>query len=295
MNAVPLITPNSKQQPNPNEPATGPTRLNRSRCPICEGPASKSLPAPAPWHLDWCATCQFGFLTNPPEYEAVRGEFEWERNSTIEQNRRHTERGLIVASLARFVAVLRRLYRKLSRRNKLLSMATSAGFSGEIVDIGCGSGHLWSSFPPGCVPIGIELSPVLAAQARVRLGNGGGRMIEADALAGLRQLPDASANGAIAISFLEHEALPLETLRELRRVLRPGGTFIVKLPNYSCWNRVIRGKHWCGFRFPDHVNYFTPRSLRGILKSNGFEITRFNWRDRMPTSDNMWCVARIPC
>lgn len=67
---------------------------------------------------------------------------------------------------------------------------------------------------------------------------------------------------------------------------------ILKLPNYASWNRMIRGKRWCGYRFPDHVNYFTPRALRRILELNGFEVAWFRWRDRLPTSDNMWCVAR---
>lgn len=187
---------------------------------------------------------------------------------------------------------LRAIYVRVAKRDKLRAVMTAAGMHGSIVDLGCGDGSAWVSFPANCTPLGIELSPVSIVKARHRLGDGAGRLIEADALNGLRQLPDNSVDGAIASSFVEHDVRPVETLRELHRVLRDGGSFVVKLPNYACWNRVVRGRRWCGFRFPDHVNYFTPRSLRELFTRNGFEVTRFGWLDRAPTSDNMWCVAR---
>ena len=57
-------------------------------------------------------------------------------------------------------------------------------------------------------------------------------------------------------------------------------------------NRIFRGKKWCGFRLPDHVNYFTPTSLVGMSKAIGFHIAQFEWRDKLPTSDNMWIVIQ---
>jgi hypothetical protein len=67
---------------------------------------------------------------------------------------------------------------------------------------------------------------------------------------------------------------------------------IVKVPNYASWNRKIRANRWCGFRFPDHVNYFTPHTLKSMLQETGFQIVKFSIFDHLPTSDNMWLVAR---
>ncbi len=39
------------------------------------------------------------------------------------------------------------------------------------------------------------------------------------------------------------------------------------------------------------MNYFTPASLERLLEESGFRIARFGFLDRLPTSDNMWCVA----
>ena len=92
-------------------------------------------------------------------------------------------------------------------------------------------------------------------------------------------------------AFLEHEMHPLETLRAAARVLRPDGRLILKMPNYASINRRVRGARWCGFRFPDHVNYFTPASLRAMVQAAGLRVVRMHVSDRLPTSDNMWLVA----
>jgi hypothetical protein len=97
-------------------------------------------------------------------------------------------------------------------------------------------------------------------------------------------------------SFLEHESEPLELLEATRDALQMGGVVIIKVPNYECWNRRYwRTKDWPGFRFPDHVNYFTPESLRSLVEKAGLCVLRFGVWDRFPTSDNMWLVANRKC
>jgi 2-polyprenyl-3-methyl-5-hydroxy-6-metoxy-1,4-benzoquinol methylase len=92
-------------------------------------------------------------------------------------------------------------------------------------------------------------------------------------------------------SYLEHEPNPRAVLAATAQVMKPGARLIVKVPNYASWNRTVRGARWCGFRFPDHVNYFTPELLVRLVRESGFEIVRFVWLDRWPTSDSMWLVA----
>ena len=43
------------------------------------------------------------------------------------------------------------------------------------------------------------------------------------------------------------------------------------------------GAEWCGFRFPDHVNYFTPTSLKALATSIGYE---FRWMNRLSLFDD---------
>lgn len=267
-------------------------RVLRESCPLCLGRALKRLASPEPWKLVWCDHCHLAFLTNPPDYAATATEFDWAQTCHAGNAQRRGRRGRLGSTLSQAAREIRRHYRELTRRDRVTQFLLEYEVHGEVIDLGCGSGFRWSAFPATCVPVGIELSPALAERARTRLGDGGGRLIEADGLTGLRQLPAASAGAAIAISYFEHEVRPVEVARELHRVLRPGAIVIVKVPNYASWNRVLRGPRWCGFRYPDHVNYYTPRSLRALFEQTGFDIARLGWGDRMPTSDNMWCLAR---
>ena len=140
-------------------------------------------------------------------------------------------------------------------------------------------------------PFGIEISSELSRIANERFAARGGRVIKADAITGLQSLPAAEFTGIIMTSFLEHEGHPGEALVQAKRVLKPKGKIIVKVPNYASWNRHVRGKQWCGFRFPDHLNYFTPQHLERLVRDTGYRIARFDFQDRLPTSDTMWMIA----
>lgn len=80
-------------------------------------------------------------------------------------------------------------------------------------------------------------------------------------------------------------------LEELGRVLEPGGLALVKVPNFGSLNRMVMGRHWCGFRHPDHLNYFTPVTLRLLAAIAGFEV-ELSPTDVLPTDDNMVATLR---
>jgi hypothetical protein len=92
-------------------------------------------------------------------------------------------------------------------------------------------------------------------------------------------------------SYLEHELHPRAVLAELHRTLAHGGVALVKVPNYGSLNRRLTGRKWCGFRYPDHLNYFTPASLSCMATACGYEAC-FRLTDKLPTSDNMYAVLR---
>ncbi|MGH9203390.1 MAG: methyltransferase domain-containing protein, partial [Vicinamibacterales bacterium] len=140
---------------------------------------------------------------------------------------------------------------------------------------------------------GIEIDARAAAKVRKVVEPRGGFLIHADGLAGLTSIPSQSVAGIVMHSYLEHENRPLDVLRQSARVLIPDGTIVIKVPNFACWSRRLLGRAWPGFRFPDHVNYFTPESLREIVTAAGLSTLRCNWSDRMPTSDNVWLVATV--
>ena len=139
-------------------------------------------------------------------------------------------------------------------------------------------------------PLGIEISAELAKSASRKLKKLGGKCLHSDALSGLKTLPAGSVSLILMSAYLEHESRPAEVLAESARCLQGGGVVVLKVPNYACWNRRVMGARWCGFRYPDHVNYFTPATMRRMAEGAGLKVARGGWFDAMPTSDNMYAV-----
>ncbi len=243
-------------------------------------------------NLKQCPNCDFVFLENAPDYETLETEFSWDKTFPEEKQKRRANQGEVEKFFRFLFNKVRFTINSVRKRDKLKSLSHTYFDEGYILDLGCDTGYNSQALPSGCKPIGIEIAPKLAAIAKPILETAGGRVIHDNVLSGLKSLPDSSCSGTIAKSYLEHEIHVSEVLAELQRVMAPSTHLIIKVPNFNCWNRYIRGHKWCGFRFPDHVNYFTPASLYQMLTNHGFEMVRFNLFDKLPTSDNMWCVAK---
>lgn len=259
-----------------------------------------------PWRLVRCRETGFVYLPDPPAYEALAAEHAWEATATAERERRRREEPVLSRISTGWKHVRRTLFRSRQpfatilaarlARDGAAGVRHGAAEAPLVVDVGCADGSFTmgvatrvadAGFPVRMV--GIEVSHALAALARKRFAAVGGEAIEAPAIDGLRALPAGSTTAVLMSSFLEHEARPLELLREVRRALRVGGFAIVKVPNFACWNRQLRGGRWCGFRYPDHVNYFTPHTLRLVAEHAGL-VCEQGALDRLPISDNMYAV-----
>jgi 2-polyprenyl-3-methyl-5-hydroxy-6-metoxy-1,4-benzoquinol methylase len=259
--------------------------------------------APAPWNLLQCVESGFVFLENPPGYEALKEEFAWQTTHAAEAEARQAAEPVLHA----VSQSLGRVRTQVLRRNKVRDLVRSEVLACRspqvrLLDIGCGWGNLLGELleelpaevRDRCVPCGIELSTELAQCSHATLAAAGGYCLHADALSGLAQSPADAFDVIVLSSFLEHEVQPLPVLRGCRRCLRPGGTIVIKVPNYGCLNRKLRGRRWCGFRWPDHVNYFKSDTLRAMAAAADLDVARMHWRDRHQFSDSLYAVLRRP-
>ncbi len=262
---------------------------SRRVCPLCdtdnchETPLSLSFEE---WRLKSCRSCGLVYLENPPSYAALENEFAWEKSFEVEARRRARRQPLT----RRFTRLAAPLQRWIKRKRRLPTLVDKYVGSGRIIDVGCGRGNSLVAIGADYELYGIEISPDQAQQARRSIEPLGGKLVQADAVSGLAVFPDSYFHGAVMHAYLEHEVHPKHVLEETWRVLRPGGHLVVKVPNFACILRRLRGRDWCGLRFPDHVSYFTPETLQDLLNRSGFHTAQFRVTDRLPTSDNMWCV-----
>lgn len=124
----------------------------------------------------------------------------------------------------------------------LLHHGTAYPPGSRVLEAGCGVGaqtaHLVAS-SPGAGIVAVDVDGQSLARARARLG---GDSAEVEwRQADVRELPYAAGtfDHAFVCFLLEHLAAPGQALRELRRVLRPGGTVTV-----------IEGDHGSAFFHP---------------------------------------------
>ena len=69
---------------------------------------------------------------------------------------------------------------------------------------------------------------------------------------------------------MEHILEPNIVVKKVESLLKPNGTFIFSIPNYGGIESKIFGKYWYSLHLPMHINHFTPRTVKYLLKKNGF-------------------------
>ena len=86
-------------------------------------------------------------------------------------------------------------------------------------------------------------------------------------------LPVSSYDLVLLIMTVEHLPDPLDALRRIRELLRPGGRVLVITDNTATLDfRIFGGRHWGGYHFPRHWNLFDSNSLRTLLERADLEV-----------------------
>ncbi|MDX2187254.1 MAG: class I SAM-dependent methyltransferase [Opitutaceae bacterium] len=82
--------------------------------------------------------------------------------------------------------------------------------------------------------------------------------------------PDSHFDLVSANSVLEHVHHPRAAVREMRRLLRPGGRLFLMVPNFECRDIEVLGPHWRMWSPPQHLFHFTAANVRDLLLQEGF-------------------------
>jgi SAM-dependent methyltransferase len=157
------------------------------------------------------------------------------------------------------------------------------GLGGRVLEAGCGPGRYVALLASlGFDVVGIDpyqhaTWDVIRQNPHVELRDG----VFAEDL----PFPDASFDHVACIAALLYFRDPLLALREMRRVLKPGGRMLLRSNNRHNLYRIFRGRHLD----PAASNYCTMRELSELARAAGFEIHhKFSYGFYPPIMEARW-------
>lgn len=143
----------------------------------------------------------------------------------------------------------------------------------RVLDAGCGDGsYALEAAGRGALVTGVDRSEDMLAVARERSAARGIAVDwrQGDVLA--LPFPDASFDRVIAIALLCLVSDPRSAVRELSRVLAPGGRLVIgELHRWSLWAVKRRVRGWSGDAFWRSARFWTGGALRELLVDSGLQ------------------------
>jgi 2-polyprenyl-3-methyl-5-hydroxy-6-metoxy-1,4-benzoquinol methylase len=71
---------------------------------------------------------------------------------------------------------------------------------------------------------------------------------------------------------LEHVYDPQAQIAELKRLLKPGGTIMIAVPNFNSYDAKYYGEFWAAYDVPRHLWHFSKTSIEKLVASQGLTL-----------------------
>ncbi len=174
------------------------------------------------------------------------------------------------------------------------------GTDRRVLELGPGTGHMTRVLRGrGCTVVGIEVDPAMAEAASVyceRLIVGDLDRLDLDA-----ELEEDRFDTIVAADVLEHLKDPLSALQRLRAFLRPGGHFVISLPNVAHGSvrlALLQG-HFdyqnVGLLDTTHLRFFTRESIGALLDEAELAVVElFHQHLNLDASEVRFDRERVP-
>jgi SAM-dependent methyltransferase len=237
-------------------------------CPLCETPVPESKFSIREFVYKKCSACGSLFVANEPstlELARYYSKDYYEADSSQEKGRKG------YPSYRKAQESLKDSFKqKLRVVRKYIT-------SGHLLDAGAAYGTFLQLASEGFAGVGLELSEYAAKTARdefqvdVRVGT-----IEK------APFPDAHFDVIVMWDIIEHLGNPVAALKEVHRMLRPGGFCFISTDDVNHWLVRLLGTKWWGIAPPLHLCHFSKRGMRAAFeRAGGFEKVGMekDWRN----------------
>ena len=230
-------------------------------CPIgCDSTIEKSDISLSEGRLRRCSACGHLFSACTLErYEQSMQEFDREQGTFIAPENLQRQKKYIGRLLQNGV-------KQLHHSSSRISM----------LDVGCSSGSMLRiAKDMGFDVHGVEPAPKAAATASKQ---------GFDVFCGFlheAKFPAESFDFVSLFEVIEHLQHPLELAKEVHRILRPGGVWLIGTGNVDSWTVSFEKETWDYFNIASHgghISFFTPGSMRLLAKRSDFEVAQLETR-----------------
>jgi 2-polyprenyl-3-methyl-5-hydroxy-6-metoxy-1,4-benzoquinol methylase len=138
--------------------------------------------------------------------------------------------------------------------------------NGRLLDIGCGNGeYLLRMKSIGWQCKGVEFNDKAASICRRHgLDIFQGNLVDAN-------LEDASFDFVTAHHLIEHVPDPHALMKEIARILRPGGTLLIRTPDSESLGRKVFGRYWYANDVPRHLYLYSEKNLTLLANQHGLD------------------------
>ena len=247
------------------------------KCLLCESDRSRMVWRQNGSRIERCSGCGVLFAANPP--------------SQPELNAMYQEGQLVgvpTESIGRDIGPPPEW--KQREQMSILERLKRLGASGALLDIGAFDGmFLQNAKRAGFEVTGIE--PLREAYLHVS-GTLGLPVVHGYLHSAA--LPAESFMAVSLLDIIEHVSDPVAELREVFRVLKPGGVLVMTTPNAAGLmqrivgtKRKIFGQPWCPIDdIPWHLWGFTPSTIRICMGKSGFHVEAVDSLEPSPLSSN---------
>jgi 2-polyprenyl-3-methyl-5-hydroxy-6-metoxy-1,4-benzoquinol methylase len=147
--------------------------------------------------------------------------------------------------------------------------------TGKILEIGCGESYFldearlknWKTY-------GTEISVPLLEKAIKK------NHIIYDSLEKIPESEFGQFDIIISLEVIEHLPDPKYFVAKFEGLVRTGGALYMTTPNFNSLARHILGKNWNNIVYPEHLCYFTNKTMKMLL-------TRFNFKEKYTKTEGI--------